>query len=618
MRKLLFITLVSWPLVPALADDEGTIVVVASGVEQPAEQTGQPVSVIGTEEIARVQGADLTRIVERLPGVTLTRNGGLGSFTGLRVRGAEAEQLLVLVDGVRVADTAAPAGGFDFGTLLPAGIAKIELLRGSNSTIWGSQAMGGVLAVETDRAPGIAGSLEYGGPEAVYAQALASDVMGPLAWGVDGAFYDDVGESSAANGTERDGLRQWQAGARARLALGDRVAVRAVARHTDALVDLDGFPAPNYLLADTAEYQDTRRTSGAVGADYLGDALELRATYSLSHTERDSLDRAIGPEPTYTTQGRDERAEVRGKWAVAQSVTLHFGAERDWSRMETLFDAEQRTHSSGAYAQAGYARGGMLLNAGVRIDDHERFGSAWTFGADGAVALGSGWRVRGSYGEGFKAPTLFQLLSDYGNLALSPERSRGFDLGVEKGDRNAPLHFAASLFRRDSTNLIDFDSCFGNTEGICEDRPFGTYDNIGKARAQGGEIEAGAAIGETLRVQGVYSYVEAENRAPGAANEGNTLARRPRHAATLSADWESPWSLRLGADVRVVSASFDDAANTVRLGGYEVVTLRAEVPLTDTVEIYGRVENLFDDEYQTAAGYDTQGRAAYVGARARW
>ena len=119
-------------------------------------------------------------------------------------------------------------------------------------------------------------------------------------------------------------------------------------------------------------------------------------------------------------------------------------------------------------------------------------------------------------------------------------------------------------------------------------------------------------------MQGVYSYVEAENRTPGAANEGHTLARRPRHAATLSADWESPWSLRVGADVRVVSASFDDAANAVRLGGYEVVTLRAELPLTDAVEVYGRIENLFDDEYQTAAGYGTSGRGAYIGARARF
>jgi vitamin B12 transporter len=286
--------------------------------------------------------------------------------------------------------------------------------------------------------------------------------------------------------------------------------------------------------------------------------------------------------------------------------------------METSFDAEERTGSSGGYAQLGYRHGAVTLNGGVRVEDHDRFGSAWTFGADGAVGLGSGWRLRASYGEGFKAPTLFQLLSDYGNASLRPERSRAFDAGIEKGDRNAPLHLAASLFRRDSRDLIDFVSCFGTTEGICENRADGTYDNIGKTRAQGAEVEAAASVTARLRLRGVYSYVAAENHTPGAANEGRDLARRPRHAATFSADWSTPWKLELGADVRLVSSSFDDARNARRLGAYEVVTLRAELPLTEAVQLYGRIENLFDEDYQTAAGYGTAGRGAYLGARARF
>lgn len=616
------LTTVEYSGVPTLdLINENTITVTASGVREPLAETGQPVTVIGADEIEQVQGGDLTRVLERLPGVTLSRNGGVGNFTGLRVRGADAEQLLVLVDGVRVADTASPANGFDFGTLLPGGIGKIELLRGSNSTIWGSQAMGGVMAVTTLSDDSVRGSVEYGGPESVYAQGSAGHDFGALKLGVDGAYFDNEGISSAAIGSEPDGFRQWQAGAHARVALGDSVNLRAAVRHLDARLDLDGFPPPTYsTFDDTGEYQDTARTSGSAGIDYNGDRLTLGATWSLSDTQRESYDPSFGSDPSYTTHGREDRAELRGKWDITDAFDLHFGAEREWSWMETLFDSRTHSKTTGAYAQAGFKQGPVVLNAGLRIDDHDRFGTAWSFGADGAIELGGGWRARASYGEGFKAPSLFQLLSDYGNTLLRPERSHGFDAGIELNGRSGggPF-FSLSAFRRDSTDLIDFISCAGVTDGICTDRPNGTYDNIGKVRAQGVEIEGGYSVFDTLQLQAAYSYVEAKNCTPGAANEGNDLARRPRHAVTLSADWETPLAgLQLGADLRVVSHSFDDPGNFTRLDGYQLVTIRASFPLTDEVELYGRVENLFDENYQTTAGFGTPGRGAYIGARARF
>jgi vitamin B12 transporter len=190
---------------------------------------------------------------------------------------------------------------------------------------------------------------------------------------------------------------------------------------------------------------------------------------------------------------------------------------------------------------------------------------------------------------------------------------------MELGDRNAPVHFALSIFRRNSSDLIDFVSCYGVSAGLCAGHPDGVYDNVGEARAQGIELEAGAATTEKLRLEGVYSYVEATNRTPRAVNHGNDLARRPRHALTLSADWATPLAgLALGADLRAVSGSYDDAANLVHLAGYATGTLRASMPLTDSIELYGRIENLWNERYQTVAGYGTLGRSACLGARARW
>jgi len=602
----------------AYAAGDTEITIVASGALSPLEQTGLPVAVIGAEEIERVQGGDITHVLQRLPGVSLSRNGGMGSFTGMRVRGANAEQLLVLVDGIRIADTAAPTGGFDLGALLPAGVRKVELLRGANSTIWGSDAMAGVLAIETGMEEGGNVSAEYGGPDTREIQGSVGASSGRLDLALDAAFLESEGISSAASGSEPDGLRQWQAGLRAGLRLKSGWSLRGTLRHIDARVELDGFPAPVFVLSDTAEYQEARHTLGSMAAEYGGERLRVRAIWSRAAIARENHDPAAGASPIFSSRGREDRAQLRGRWTVASGLQLHFGGERGWSRMETPFDGERRSSTSAAYGQLGLTRRTLTVNAGLRFEDHPGFGKVWTFGGDGALDLGGGWRLRASYGEGFKAPSLFQLHSDFGNPALRAERSRGFDAGVELGSRNDLRHFAVSVFRRDSTDLIDFVSCFGTSEGICALRPGGAYENVGEARAEGVEVEAGMRLTNRLRAQAAYSYVAAENRTTGAAGFGKDLARRPRHALSASADWEVPLEgLSVGADLRAVSASYDDAANDVRIGGHAVLTLRAALALGERVDLFGRVENVWNESYQTAAGYGTYGRGAYLGARVR-
>lgn len=596
------------------------ITVVASGSRDPVDQTGQSVSVIGVDEINRIGGPDITRVLERAPGVTITRNGGVGGFTGVRVRGAEGEQLLVLIDGVRVADVASPGGGFDFGNLLPGNVGKMELLRGSNSVVWGSRAVGGVLAITSREIDGVEASAEYGANDSIYVTAGAGVVTERFSGGLTAGYHDTDGISAAASGTEPDGFRQWQVMGRARYEVADGFALIANGRFADGRLDIDGFPPPDFIFSDTAEYQDTREWSGRVGAEYTSASLDLSGGFSLADVRRKLFDPSIGPDSYFTTKGRDERLELRGRYRFGGGMALDFGADNEWSRFETgPFGSSGKAEIASAHALLGWYSDNVTLAAGVRLDDHSDFGSEWTFGANGSVGIGGDWRIRASYGEGFKAPTLYQLLSDYGNVLLVPETSRSYDIGIEKGDRNAGVHIALTAFRRDSRNLIDFVSCFGVTGGICTDRPFGTYDNVGKARAQGFEVELGARVTENFSTQAVYSYVEATNRTDGSPNEGNDLARRPRHAITVSADWTTPLAgLALGGDIRMVGDSYDNAANTTRLNSYALLTLRASMPVTEQVELFGRVENVGDADYETAAGYGTPGRSGFIGARARF
>ena len=595
------------------------ITVVATGQPSRIDQNGQSVSVIGAAEIAAIQGPDLTRVLERLPGIAISRNGSLGGFTAVRVRGADAEQLLVLVDGVRVNDPSSPGGGFDFGNLLTGDIAKIELLRGSNSVVWGSQAIGGVLALTSHAINGVQGNAEYGANASFDASASAGLAKDRHAFSLNGGFSRSDGISSAAVGTEADGYRQWRIGGRGRLDLAQGLSANVAARYADSVSQIDGFPAPNYSFADTPEYQKSREASGQAGLAYQADGWALRADYSLSDTARDYYDPTYGTAPSYGYQGRSERAELSGKVDLPGQFHLIFGADSEWSRFSSDFDPQQKARLASSHALLSYDADRLNLAAGVRLDDHSRFGSEWTFGANGSFAVADGWRIRASYGEGFKAPTLFQLFSSFGNTALIPERSRSYDIGLEKGDRGGPLHFALTAFRRDSRELIDFVSCFGLVGGICTGRPNGTYDNVGLARATGIEAEAGARVGEVLMFRAAYSYTKTTNRTPGSSGLGNDLARRPRNVLTLSSDWQTPLhELTLGADLRVVSDSFDNAGNTVRLEGYALVTVRASLPVTDNFELFGRIENVGNTSYQTVAGYGTAGRSAYAGVRVKF
>ncbi|MCY1672277.1 TonB-dependent receptor [Novosphingobium sp. SL115] len=594
------------------------ITVIATGSETLVSRLGQPVTVITADEIQSVQGPDLTRVLERIPGLTLTRNGSLGGFTGVRLRGADAEQVLVLIDGVRVEDVSAPSGGFDFGTLTSGGVERIDVLRGSNSVVWGSAAIGGVIAIQSRELNGVEASAEYGANDTATADAAAGLSTDRAAITLNGGYTRTDGISAAAVGTEPDGFRQWRVGGKGRLNLTGSLAVVATARYADSRTDIDGFGPPTYFdFGDTPEYQTTRQASGRVGLRYASDALTLNTGFALSDTKRDYFDPTFGTAPSYGYQGRSERVDLTGRFSLPANFTLDFGGDSEWTRFSSTFDAEAKANLTSGHALLGWSTDRASLAAGVRVDDHSRFGTAWTFGANGALSLTDNLRARASYGEGFKAPTLYQLLSDYGNANLVAERSKSYDAGLEWGTRNGPLHASATLFRRDSRNLIAFVSCA--SAGRCADRPFGLYDNVAKARAEGVEVELGASPTQNLHFQAAYAFIKARNLTAGTANFGKDLARRPRHALTLSGDWTTPLGgIILGADLRLVGDSYDNAANTTRLDGYALTTVRASLPVTERVELYGRVENLFDVNYQTVATYGTLGRAGFVGIRARY
>lgn len=594
---------------------DNRITVLASGLWQRLDQSGQAVSVLDLADLRAVQGPDITRALTRLPGVTLTRNGGLGSFTGVAIRGSASERVLVLVDGVRLNDVAGPAGGFDFGSVVSGGVERIERLGGPRSLIWGSDALGGVLHLTTRMAEGLEASGEFGGQDQFSGTVALGGRDQGIRGGLSASYVTRTGFSSAASGTEADGFEQLALSARGDVDAGGPFSLFASARYAAGSSEIDGFPYPDYLLADTAERQDMRQLSARAGAEFA-DGYGTLVTISLGYgqTRRDLVDKAFSPESYYSTLGRSTRAEGRARLRLNDDFAVIGGGDWEWSHFADGYTLAE-TDSGSGHAMLAFApeNDGVTLSAGMRFDRHRQFGSTWTFAANGSAEVTEQLRLRAAYGEGFKAPSLFQLHSDYGNLALEPERSRSIEAGLElwpsrRGERIA----AITLFRNVSRNLIDFISCPPLGSGICANRPYGTYNNVGRARSQGVEAEGRLQVAEGFEAGLVYAFTASANR-----ETGLRLARRPRHAGTASLDWQALAGVIVGADLRVVSASFDDVGNFVRLGGHALLDLRASWAVTEHVELYARIENAWDESYQTAAGYATQGCAGFVGVRAR-
>ena len=613
-------------------DSKGTAITVI-GAAQPLVDAGGSIAVLTADDLNAFQDVTVADAVARLPGVAVTRNGGLGGFTGVRIRGADASQTLVVIDGVRVGDPSAPGGGFDFATLLGSGIARIELLRGSNSIVWGSDAIGGVMLIETEQ-PGVGapqGELlaEGGSYGTVRASGRYAASAGPLSIGSALSYIDSVGFSSAANGSEADGFRQWAANGRVAVAVTERLRLVSGLVYADSRTELDGYAPPTYSFGDTPDYQTAQELYAHAGVEHEGAALAQRLTLSLADINRDTFEPAAGTTPTFSARGRSERVSWQGDWVLSGDratarMRLLLGLDHEVTRMVTAsaFGGDrQRTHSSGGHLSAVIRpTAALTIGGGVRLEDHRDFGSHAVWAANAVWALAPALNLRAGYAEGYKAPTLFQLSADpfaYGNPALQPERSRSYDVGLHYGGEDDALRFALSLYRRDSRDLIDFVSC-GGTGGpaICAGgtRFFGTYDNIGRARAEGIEAEASLALSDAIRIHADYAHTATRDRTPGSFSLGNRLPRRPLDTAGIGLTG-AVGAATLGADLRYVGASYDDRGNTVRLDEFVTVNLRARARLGQRIELFGRVENLLDERYQTVAGYGTPGRTAHVGLR---
>ncbi len=607
------------------------IVTAANRTETSLDKVGQSVSIVDLAEIERRQTQNVADILRTLPGVTIARNGSIGGNTSVFIRGAESDQTVALIDGVKLNDPSSPGGGFNFGNLMTGNIERIEVLRGSQSVLWGSQAIAGVVNMVTRKPTDeleVSARGEYGFRDTVNIVANASGSAGPLSASVGAGWFRSDGISNFAEsrgGRERDGYENIGANANFNLALTDTISVDARGWYSRGRFNIDGFPPPRFAFADVNEESATREIVGYTGvnAALFDGRFRNRIGFALTDTDRRNTALDGVPSETFRGLGRNERLEYQGIVDIAKGWEATFGLEQEISSFSSSsFGAAAsvgRARIYSGYAQVvGTLAEGFTLTGGMRHDDHDRFGGATTFGASAVYNLQhTGTTFRASFAEGFKAPSLFQLLSSFGNTALDPERSQGWDAGITQELVEGRLTLSATYFERDSTNLILFISCPQPRTGICTNRPSGTFDNIGLATARGAEFAVTLKPVDALQVQVSHGYVDTRNITAGSVNFNRRLPRRPENSTSLLVDYRWSFGLETGFTITSVSEAFDNASNTTRLPGYTLADLRAILPLGRNLEVTARIENLFDETYETAFRFGQMPRAAHVGIRAR-
>lgn len=585
----------------------------------PVETVGSAVTVITAEQIEALQIRQVDDVLRLVPGVAVSRTGSVGGMSQIRIRGSEGNQTLVRIDGIEVSD---PSGGseFDFGHLLAYEIERIEVLRGPQSALYGSDAVGGVIDITTKRGSGpLSGSVRteagsFDTREAVGTVSYGDQTFDAL---VSAQSFRTDGISSAderAGNPEKDGYRNRSAFAKFGWRPAEDLEFALVGRTVRYRTEGDGYSTLPY---DADEETRGTQTFLRGEARYTMADGRWHHKVGLANTEHDRDYRSDGS-ITSTYLGRRLKADYQTDYgfetgAVSHDLSLGTDYEREtvrtssaWSTVDRAFDS---TGFAGEYRLGFYDQ--LFLSAAGRYDRNEIFDNqkTWRFTAAWLIP-GTDTKLRASYGTGIKNPTLFELFgytNTYrGNPDLKPEEATGWDAGIEHSFFDGRFVIDFGWFRQDIENLIQGS---GST----------SINLPGTSRINGIETSVTIRPVSWADLRLAYTYTDGED------SNGQELVRRAPHIA--SADLSTRFLDNRGrAGLSVVyngeqkDWAYDAFYNrsVVTLDDYTLVNLTAAYDLTDTVEIFGRIDNLFDEEYQEVLGYGSRGRAGYAGLRMRF
>jgi vitamin B12 transporter len=606
------------------------VVISGSRTEATLADTGSAITIITAEELEQRQIRFVSDALRETAGIAVSRLGPVGTNTQVRIRGAEANHTVVMIDGIKINDPF--TSEVDFAHLLAAQIDRIEILRGPQSVLYGSEAIGGVISIFTKRgAPGVQAeaAAEGGSFSTLSGMAAVRGATQTVNYALSASAFTSDGTNVSRFGSEDDGYRNRTLFASAGWAPVFGASLDASLRYRDSRSMFDpqdfGFPpGPTFgLIIDGDRRTEGEQFDAKLRGRLTAGALEHQLGIARTQTEEDTFADGVF---SNGFEGRRNWFDYQGTWRfggpnVPQALTLAAEYERLQfeSKGPTAASAQNQVRENDKTAFAAEYRVRLpsltALTLSARRDNHQLFEDATTYRITAAQPLGQRLKLRASYGTGIANPTFFELFGFIAgsfdpNPALKPEESRGFDVGADfaiaESGRLSITYFDANL---DNEIIGTFDSATFRSS---------VANLSGRSKRSGFEAEAQYSPSANLTVWFAYTYTDAKQ------SDGQLEVRRPRHVGSASMTYALPnasGAITLAVDHNGQQEDLDFRSFTsarVTLRDYTLVRLAGQYAITRNVSLTARVENLLDQDYEEVFSYRPSGRAFYAGVQARF
>ncbi len=602
------------------------VIVTSTRLEMPLKEANSSITVVTSDEIEKMQKTTVFEILRTIPGLDIVQAGSPGSPTSVFIRGAKSEHTLVLIDGIEMNDPMATGRYFDFANLTSDNIERVEVMRGPQSTLYGSDAIGGVINIITKSGEGrTTGFASLGGGSFNTAEERAGASGGNKLFRYSLGFSHENSDGISAAGAkygnmERDGYENTSISGRLGITPARYFDLDSTIRYVNAKADLDnragvGGDDPNYT---TETKQVFFRTQGRL---MLFDNIwEQKLGFTAAKHIRDSRNDTDSAHPNDSSWYNFDSQQLKVDWQnnlrIKKRHAITFGIETEVEKGDSV------TYSKSAYGSYTssfpsrsarstglYIQGQMepidswITTVGLRGDNHSTFGMEGTYHiASSFVFKQTATKIKGSYGTGFKAPSLYQLYSDYGDKNLSPETSTGWELGLEQFLKGERLSLGATYFNNEFGNMIDFDLWAMK------------YNNVSQAKAKGVEMFGSMQLKDGLDLRASYTYTSSKDQ-----TTGRQLVRRPKNKVGFDL---SSRLLKGNATFGLVFTGErpDNDSSTypaipVTLDLYTLVRCAISYPIAEHLQLFVRVENLLNQKYEEAKGYGTAGASAFGGLK---
>ncbi|HZZ87421.1 MAG TPA: TonB-dependent receptor [Caulobacteraceae bacterium] len=567
------------------------------------------VQVIDRQEIDARQAVQAADVLDTVPGLALARNGAFGGVTSIRMRGASADKTLVLIDGVPQNDPSDPNGAYDFANLDLASVEKIEILQGPQSSLWGSDAIGGVIALTTRELDGWRAQAEGGTLASYDASAAAGRRTDGWAAGVSASGVGSDGVSRADGFPERDPYTLWNASGYARASVGDRLVIDGRIAYDDSRTATDGYDA-NFVFGDTPEFATYHSWTGDLRARLQGPQ-GFTETFTLGGY---ALDRAALGNPVPSQDSRFNGARQDYRWTAERGEPddvwgVVFGAERVREHGSLSTGGSLSLGTTSGFAVARLKPLPILtLTGALRYDAPDTFSGQATGHASAVLKLPAGLSVEGAWGQGFKTPTISEIFCDFcfpggPSLDLRPEHAEGWDAALAWASADGRIKAKVTGYRLAVRDQIEFSPAF----------PF-RYVNLDRTRTNGLEAEVDVRLTHSLSAHAGYAYTDARD-----LDAGAQLVRVPRNTGSVGLDWaEGRWQANVtvraeGEDADIDPSTFAPAIRP----GFVVANIAGAYELTRWLQLTARVEDVADRRYEEVLGYGEPKRMVWFGVRAK-